>query len=80
MLTSTWNISMLAAHLLVFRFGLNEKANSFLPLGAAFWSGKNSGFLGNAVHKAALGSQMLLYQAIQGWWNKNKNNRTNHAD
>ncbi len=30
---------------------------------------------GNAVHKAALSSQRLVYQALQEWW---KENETNH--
>ncbi len=39
-----------------------------LPLGAAF----------NAVHKTALSSQTLLYQALQAWRNENETNQTNH--
>ncbi len=60
------------------RVGLSENANSFFATRCCFWSCKNSGFPGNAVHKAALHSQMLLYQALQSWWNENETNRTNH--
>ncbi len=45
-----------------------------LPLGAAF--GANSVFSGNAVHKVALRSQTLLYQAFQVRLNENE---TNHS-
>ncbi len=58
-----------------FCVGLNENANSFFATRCHFWSSKNSGFPGNVVHKAALRSQTLLYQA----WNKNETNRTNHC-
>ncbi len=51
-----------------FCVGLNENANSFFATRCRFWSSKNSGFPGNVVHKAALRSQTLLYQA----WNKNR--------
>ncbi len=47
-----------------FRVGLNKNADSFFATRCCFWSGKNSGFSGNAVHKAALRSQTLLYQAL----------------
>ncbi len=62
MLKSTWNISILPAHMLVFSRWLNENANS-----------------GNCVHKAALHSQTLLYQALQALWNENETNRTNQC-
>ncbi len=60
MLTA-WNISILPAHLLVFSLGLNENANSFFATRCCFWICKNSGFLGNAVHKAALRSQTIRH-------------------
>ncbi len=44
-----------------FRVGLNENANSFFATRCCFRSSKNSCFSGNAVHKAALRSQTLLY-------------------
>ncbi len=50
-----------------FRVGLNENANSFFTTRCCFWSGKNNGFPGNPVHKAALRSETLLYQALQAW-------------
>ncbi len=65
MLKSTWNISILPSTCWSFRVGLNENANSFFATRCSFWSCKNSCFPGNAVHKAALRSQTLLYQALQ---------------
>ncbi len=47
------------------RVGLNEMLIHSLPLGAAGSVGRNSGFPGNAVHKAASLSQTLLYQALK---------------
>ncbi len=44
-----------------------------LPLGATF-GGKIAVSSGNAVHKAALRSQMLLYQALQARSNENETN------
>jgi len=38
---------------------------NYLPLGAAFGVVKKICFPGNAVHKAALCSQRLLYQTLQ---------------
>ncbi len=48
-----------------FRVGLNENASSYFATRCRFWGSKDSGFPGNAVRKAALHSQMLLYQALQ---------------
>ncbi len=78
MLTSTWNISILSAHLLVSSRRSEWKCKFILCSMCHFWSGKNSGFPGSAVHKAALRSQTLLYQALQAWWNENETNQTNH--
>ncbi len=47
------------------RVGLNENANSFFATRCRCGSGRNSGFPGNAVHKAAPLSQTLLYQALK---------------
>ncbi len=79
MMTSTWNFSILPTHLWSFCVGLNENAKSFFATRCCFWSSKHSGFPGNTVHKAALHSQTLLYQALQAWWNENYTNRTNHC-
>ncbi len=61
-----------------FSAGLNENANAFFATTCCLWSAKIAVSPGNAVHKAALRSQTLLYQALQAWWNKNETNRTNH--
>ncbi len=50
-----------------------------LPLGAAFGAVKIAVSPVKAVHKAALHSQTLLYQALQARWNENETNRTNHC-
>ncbi len=71
MLKSTWNISILPAHLLVFSSwsrSLNENANSFFATRCCFWSLKNSCFPDNAVHRTALPSQTLLHQALQAYY------------
>ncbi len=70
MLTSTWNISILPAHLLWasrpgkldFRVGLNENANSFFATRCRFWSIKNSCFW------AALSSHRRLASRKRGVW------------
>ncbi len=79
MLMSTWNISILARPLvgLLALVWLKMQIHS-LPLGAAFGALKIAVFPGNTVHKAALHSQTLLYQALQARWNENETNRTNH--
>ncbi len=46
-------------------------ANSFSASRRRCWSGRDRGFPGNAVHKAALCSQMLLYQTLHTRWNEN---------
>ncbi len=61
-----------------FQVGLNENANSFFATRYCFLSSKNKVFPGNAVHKAALRSQMLLYQASQARLNENEIDRTNY--
>ncbi len=42
-----------------------------LPAGGAFRAQRDRGFPGNAVHKAALRSQTLLYQTLHARWNEN---------
>ncbi len=87
MLTSTWNISILPPHLLceqtwenlIFALVWMKMQIHSLPLGATFGALKIAVSSVTAVHKAALRSQTLLYQALQAWWNKNETNRTNHS-
>ncbi len=52
-----------------FHVGLNENANVIFATRCRFRSGKIAVSPVAAVHKSALRSQMLLYQALQAWWN-----------
>ncbi len=62
MLTSTWNISILPAHLLVFRVGLNENADSFFATRCHFWSCK----IAVSRERCTQSSTVLVaYQALQ---------------
>ncbi len=61
MLMSTWNISILPAHLLrmhtwenlIFALGLNENANSFFATRCCFWGVTSSCFPGNGCTQSS---------------------------
>ncbi len=56
----TWSISKLPFHLLVLSIGLTKNANYFFATRCRF--GAVSGFPGDAVHRAALRSQVPLLE------------------
>ncbi len=74
--TSTWNISILPAHIVArpelgkldFSVGLNEKANTFFANRCCFWSTKNSCFPGNTVHNhSRLASRKQRFGKMHHW-------------
>ncbi len=77
MLMLTWNISILPAHLLgLFALVWMKMQIHSFPLGVALGVLKIVFFPVTLVHKVALHSQTLLYQAFQVRWNENE---TNHS-
>ncbi len=66
-----WNESFVWENLIFALVWMKMQIHS-LPLGAAFGEVKIAVSLVTAVHKAALCSQTLLYQALQAWWNENE--------